>query len=325
MYTPDNYAPIVLSGVVQSNQELVTTELEVGFLFHLPYQTQEGDTSSLMVATGPNISVNTILGLLFMKAMGMVLDLVDEVADCRYLDCPPFPVDFCRTTNHVPVLDDPSMPRDNHAPSHLQIINEVENIKQYFNAKVLATSLMLTPKTLAVHFGLRSPSRTGMDMDRSGAAKDSTADMSTRWVPPPGYPEDYNDYNASVLEKDELLTPCMDVSTFSTGAQAAQESSPIRVDPKPKRRKRLQNVFLNDRGFPDQSNDYDHVLHGVNGGPVLRKLRNPQPDLEAAIDPVYYSPVVPEKHKALMRKDMDLLHLNPGEDLHNHPQSLVCV
>ena len=104
----------------------------------------------------------------------------------------------------------------------------------------------------------------------------------------------------------------MDVSTFSTGAQAAQESSPIRVDPKPKRRKRLQNVFLDNRGFLDQSNDYDHVLHGVNGGPVLRKLRNPQPDLEAAIDPAYYLPFVHEKHEALMRKDMDLSHLNPA-------------
>ncbi len=104
----------------------------------------------------------------------------------------------------------------------------------------------------------------------------------------------------------------MDVSTFSTGAQAAQESSPIRVDPKPKRRMHLQNVFLDNRGFPDQSNDYDHVLHGVDGGPVLRKLRNPQPDLEATIDPAYYSPFVPKKHKALMHKDMDLLHLNPA-------------
>jgi hypothetical protein len=96
------------------------------------------------------------------------------------------------------------MPRDNHAPSHLQIINEVENIEWYFNAKVLAASLMLTPKTLAVHFGSRLPSRTGMDTDCSGAARDSTVDMSTRWVPPPGYPEDYNDYQASVLGKDEL-------------------------------------------------------------------------------------------------------------------------
>jgi hypothetical protein len=106
--------------------------------------------------------------------------------------------------------------------------------------------------------------------------------------------------------------PCVDVSIFSTGVQAAQESSPIRVDPKPKRCKCLQNVFLDNRGFPNQSNDYDHMLHGVDGGPVLRKLRNPQPDLQAAIDPAYYSPFVPEKHEALMRKDMDLSHLNPA-------------
>jgi hypothetical protein len=104
----------------------------------------------------------------------------------------------------------------------------------------------------------------------------------------------------------------MDVSTFSTGAQAVQESSPIRVDPKPKCCKHLQNVFLDNRGFPNQSNGYDHVLHGVDGGLILWKLRHSQPDLEAAIDPAYYSPFVPKKHKALMRKDMDLSHLNPA-------------
>ncbi len=112
------------------------TKLEVGFLFHLPYRTQEGNTSSLMVVTGPNVSVNTILDLPFMEAMGMLLDLVDKVVDCKYLDCPPFPVDFCRTSNHVPVLDDPSNTPANPAPSHLQIIKEVENIEQYYNAKV---------------------------------------------------------------------------------------------------------------------------------------------------------------------------------------------
>ncbi len=107
-------------------------------------------------------------------------------------------------------------------------------------------------------------------------------------------------------------TPCVDVFIFSMGAQASQESSPIRVDPKPKCRKCLQNVFLDDRGFPDQSNDYDHVLHGVDGGPIFRKLRHPQPDLKAAVDPLYYLTFVVKKHKTLMRKDMDLSHLNPA-------------
>jgi hypothetical protein len=38
--------------------------------------------------------------------------------------------------------------------------------------------------------------------------------------------------------------------------------SPIRVNPKPKRRKQLQNFFLDNRGFPDQSDEYDNLLAG---------------------------------------------------------------
>ena len=68
IYTLEEYAPIVLSGIVSSDAASITTELEVGFLFHLPYRTREGDTALLMAATGPNVSVNTIIGLPFMKA-----------------------------------------------------------------------------------------------------------------------------------------------------------------------------------------------------------------------------------------------------------------
>ncbi len=46
------------------------------------------DSASLMVATGPNVSVNIITGFPFMKASGMILDLVDKVMECKYLDCP---------------------------------------------------------------------------------------------------------------------------------------------------------------------------------------------------------------------------------------------
>jgi hypothetical protein len=105
---------------------------------------------------------------------------------------------------------------------------------------------------------------------------------------------------------------CVEASTFSTGTQALFESSPIRVDPKPKRCKRLQNIFLDDRGFADQSNNYNHVLHGVDRGPILQKLCHPQPDLDAPINSSNYLPFVAEKHKALMHNDMDLSHLNPA-------------
>ncbi len=80
---------------------------------------------------------------------------------------------------------------------------------------------------------------------------------------------------------------------------------------KPKRRKRLQNVFLDNRWFPDQSDDYNTLLHGVDGGPILRVLKHPQPDLDAPIDLLFYSPFVAEKHEAKMCKDMDLSHLSP--------------
>ncbi len=86
---------LTLSGVVQSHQqEAVTTELEVGFQFCIPYKTTIGEDSSLMIATGPHVSVNTILGLPFMQGTGMILDLVDNLAECKYLDCPSFPIDF---------------------------------------------------------------------------------------------------------------------------------------------------------------------------------------------------------------------------------------
>ncbi len=50
-------------------------------------------------------------------------------------------------------------------------------------------------------------------------------------------------------------------------AAASTERSPIRAEPRPKRRKCLQIVFMDDKGFPDQSDEYDHVLHDIDGKP----------------------------------------------------------
>jgi len=95
VFAPQDYTLIVLSGVVQSHQqEAVTTEFEVGFQFHLPYKTTAGEETSFLIATGPHVSVNTILGLPFMQGTGMILDLVDNLAECKYLDCPAFPIDY---------------------------------------------------------------------------------------------------------------------------------------------------------------------------------------------------------------------------------------
>jgi hypothetical protein len=94
----------------------------------------------------------------------------------------------------------------NQATLYLQLIQEVENLEHYYDAKVMAGSSEVAPKDLFVHFGTRLPvCATVIDHDSSSTASHSTVDMSTWWVPPSGMPEDYDDYPASVLGKDGLL------------------------------------------------------------------------------------------------------------------------
>ena len=102
---------------------------------------------------------------------------------------------------------------------------------------------------------------------------------------------------------------CIKASSYIT-TQAGEET-PIQVAPKAKRQKRLQNVFLDDRGFPDQSDDYDHLLHSIDRGPVLRRLKHPVLDLNTPVDPVFFLEFIPEKHEDQMRQDVDLSHLDP--------------
>jgi hypothetical protein len=95
IYAPSDYAPITLSGIIQSSEEAaVTTDLEVGWQFYLPYKTRSGEDAMFAVATGPHVAVNTILGIPFQKATGAIIDLVDNRVEFKHLDCPPFEVEF---------------------------------------------------------------------------------------------------------------------------------------------------------------------------------------------------------------------------------------
>ena len=109
-----------------------------------------------------------------------------------------------------------------------------------------------------------------------------------------------------------LRKPCLRASSFGTAAQP-KEGTPIRVTPKPKRRRNMQNVFLDDQGFPNQSDEYDHLLHTIDGGSVLRKLHHPMPDLNCPIDPSFYQPFIPEEHEDILRRKVDLSHLDPKQ------------
>ena len=86
-------------------------------------------------------------------------------------------------------------------------------------------------------------------------------------------------------------------------------SSPIRVAPKPKRRKRGNNVFFDDRGFPDQSDEFDSLLHNVDGGVILRKRRHAAPALDD-IDPNFATTYDDAIHGERLLKELDLSHLD---------------
>lgn len=102
VYTHEHYSGIVLSGIVQRNGEAVTTELTVAFLFNLPYYTVDGAPAQLMIAAGPHVNANVIIGTPFLTAARVVVDFGDSVAECRALDCPPFPLEFKRARLSLP-------------------------------------------------------------------------------------------------------------------------------------------------------------------------------------------------------------------------------
>jgi hypothetical protein len=49
--------------------------------------------------------MNMVLGLPLIKATGMIINFIDKVAEAKHLDCPPFPIDFCRATKTIPAND----------------------------------------------------------------------------------------------------------------------------------------------------------------------------------------------------------------------------
>jgi hypothetical protein len=79
----------------------------------------------------------------------------------------------------------------------------------------------------------------------------------------------------------------------------------------PKRCRRLNNVFVHDRGFPDKSEYYKNLPHNIDGGPILRKLKHPPPSLDE-VDPVFFSAYDESKHGVQLKKDLDLSHLEPA-------------
>jgi hypothetical protein len=152
IFSAADHNPIVLSGISQQGGASITTNLTLAFQFHMPYLTREGHPTSLLIACGPNVTVNTILGLPFIQATRMVLNASDQVAKLRALDTPPFALNFRRAMCTVPPI---SSPLDEGTSAHYSnIIKEVGRIEAMYSG---STGEPDEPKPASI---LRSPKRS---------------------------------------------------------------------------------------------------------------------------------------------------------------------
>ena len=176
IYSPDGYSPITLSGIVQQGGESVTTDLSVGFQFHLPYLTREGNLTSLIVATGCDVTVNIILGLPFITQTRMVIDTSDQVAECRAFDAPPFAIDFRRAMCAVPAVNEEVAAAN--AAHYQDIVKEVENIERVFAAKTAAFHARKQPAFLPPSILLPAKRAKSVEFDFNTAMDSSTSTVS---------------------------------------------------------------------------------------------------------------------------------------------------
>ena len=96
-------------------------------------------------------------------------------------------------------------------------------------------------------------------------------------------------------------------STQVTPTPAVAEPKPIRVAAKSKKGKRHQNVFYDNRGFPDQSDEFDYLLHQTGGGRIIRKRLHPAPPVDI-IDPTFNFPFDEAKHGEKLKKELKIDH-----------------
>jgi hypothetical protein len=147
IHSPSDYSPITLSGIVQHDGNSVITKLSVAFRFHFPYLTREGNPTSLLVAMGRNVTVNAILGLLFIQQTKMITNTTDQVAKIRALNAPPFPINFCHGMCAVPPVDEARAAAN--AALHADVVCKVENIEVFFMMKlpaIMSTSISIPAK-----------------------------------------------------------------------------------------------------------------------------------------------------------------------------------
>jgi hypothetical protein len=93
-----------------------------------------------------------------------------------------------------------------------------------------------------------------------------------------------------------------------TACASNLSSKPIWVARKVKGKKR-SNIFLDDRGYPDQSHEFDVILYNIKGSPILCQRKHQAPPNDG-IELRFLSHYNKACHSAKLQQELDLLYLN---------------
>jgi hypothetical protein len=74
-------------------------------------------------------------------------------------------------------------------------------------------------------------------------------------------------------------------------------------------RRRIKNVFVDDHGYPDQTDDHSSLLHNIKSGHVLRKFWHPPLPINM-VDPSFDFPLNEALHGAPLHQQLNLSHLD---------------
>ncbi len=162
---------------------------------------KDGSTTSFVIATGPQVSINTVLSLLLIIATGMIINFVDKVVEAKRLDCPPFKIDFCSATKIIPATD-------NKAPTTYYIeFKNVQQILQKTDAYIAGVCKQL--QSDPVSKGKLSSMNRCFPVSNSDTVTTSTSltnhSFEQRWLPPPLAHDTTNEYHDQVLGEARYL------------------------------------------------------------------------------------------------------------------------
>ncbi len=157
--------------------------------------TKDCNATSLFVAACPDVAVNLILGLPFMKATGMTADFVDNVCETNNLQCNPFPINLNCALKSIPVFQDctaATMFHGREVQSILHILSMLKSSYEHRKNNKWLNIIKPSPE------GKNNPRKCQATPSRDTLC-DRVDPSSKHWIPPDTLEDNTSNYHNQIL------------------------------------------------------------------------------------------------------------------------------